>query len=924
MKMPQRKIYLFLPVSFFAFALYFLFPAPPAIGAHTYTLETWTVEEGLPQNSILCLLQDRTGYIWFGTQSGLVRFDGAAFRIYNRWNTPHNGHLRSDTVTALYQDDDNTLWVGTEGGGLSCMKNNEWRSYSTREGLPNDSIRAIYGDAEGNLWIGTANGLARLNKMNMTEETFQVYTDADEPWGDIITAVTGSSCGGLWIGTGNNGLYVVKNNKYQRFKPAGGPTIGEDAEITALCEDRSGCLWIGTEKGLLCLEKGRVHAPLPENHPLAGSAVRTLMPDSSGSLWIGTDGEGIYRLTAGVFTAVPLPQGLSDDFIYALCEDREANVWIGTYTNGLARLTPARVSAVTTENGLPQNLVRTVMEDRDGNLWVGTDRKGVVKITNDKVTDKILPGTRISTIYRDRAGNLWLGTPGSGVIRLENGNPALSFTYTTRDGLCSDEITVIRGDGDRAGVLWVGTTNGLNRFENGRFTSLTAFKNIHIKAIEESKTLWLGTAEGLLQLKGARWEAVLTGAGHKLGYDILCLYLDQQGEDLWFGTNGSGLGRLQLNNGAFTLYTTDAGLPHNYIFSILEDHEKNLWMSSYRGVFRVSRHQLDALAQKKISLLRPLYLDETDGMRSRECVRGGQPPAWKSAAGKLYFPTVKGLAVIDPASLGLNRIPPPVIIEEVLINNEPAAAGEKTVFPAGKNIIEFYFTALSFTAPGRVKLRYKLEGFDTRWVEVVPRQKRTALYLNLSPGSYRFNVIACNNDGLWNDKPAVFEFKIKAPFYRQPLFYLLTVLILAAAAAGGVWFSRKKRGGKQVKPKYKTSALLPETVEQVLPRLMQLMEQEKVFLNADLTLKSLAARLSVHYNYLSQIINEQMKQSFNDFINGYRIEEARKKLVDPAEKDKTVLDIAYETGFYSKSVFNTAFKKFTGMTPSQYRKTAAV
>ncbi len=914
--MLQRKTYLFLPVSFLVFALYFLFLAPRAIGAHIYTLETWTVEEGLPQNSVLCLLQDRTGYIWFGTQSGLVRFDGAAFRIYNRWNTPHYGHLRSDTITALYQDGNNTLWIGTEGGGLSCMKKNGWRSYSTKEGLPNDFIRAIYGDGEGNLWIGTANGLARLN---VKEETLQVYTD-DDLWGDAVTAITGSSSGGLWIGTGDNGLYVVKDNTYQRFNPKDEPAREKIAEITALCEDRSGCLWIGTEKGLFCLEKGRIRTPVPENHPLAGNTIRTLMPDSSGSLWIGTDGEGIYRLTAGTFTAIPFRHGLSDDFIYALFEDREANVWIGTYTSGLARLTSARVTSITTENGLPQNLVRTLTEDRDGYLWVGMDRKGAAKIKNDKIIDKILPGTRLNAIYRDSTGSLWLGTRGSGVIRLENGNPDLSFTYTTRDGLSSDEITVIRGD--RSDILWVGTTNGLNRFENGRFTSLTAFKEKNIKAIEESKTLWLGTGQGLLQLKGERWEAVLTGEGNELGYDILCLYFDHQG-NLWLGTNGSGLGRLQLNNGAFTLYTTDAGLPHNYIFSILEDRQKNLWMSSYRGVFRVSRAQLDALAQKKISLLRPLCLDETDGMRSRECVKGGQPSAWKSFTGKLYFPTVKGLAVIDPAALRINRIPPPVIIEEVLINNEPAAADEKTVFPAGKNIIEFYFTALSFTAPGRVKLRYKLEGFDTRWEEVTPRLKRTALYLNLNPGSYRFNVIACNNDGLWNDKPAVFEFKIESPFYKQPLFYLLIVLILVAAAAGALWFSRKKEEDKQIKPqepKYKTSALLPETVEQVLPRLMKLMEEEKVFLNADLTLKPLAARLNVHYNYLSQIINEQMKQSFNDFINNYRIEEARKKLVDPAEKDKTVLDIAYETGFYSKSVFNTAFKKFTGMTPSEFRR----
>ena len=190
-------------------------------------------------------------------------------------------------------------------------------------------------------------------------------------------------------------------------------------------------------------------------------------------------------------------------------------------------------------------------------------------------------------------------------------------------------------------------------------------------------------------------------------------------------------------------------------------------------------------------------------------------------------------------------------------------------------------------------------------------------------------VTACNSDGLWNENGATYEFTIKYPFYKQPLFYLVIIVSLLAASIGtSLWFYRRKLQVQPVtkyksdEPKYKTSALLPETVEEVLPRLLQLMEKEKIFLKADLNLKSLAQRLNVHYNYLSQIINERLNRSFNDFINSYRIEEAKKKLLDPAEKDKTILDIAYDTGFYSKSVFNTAFKKFTGMTPSEFKHAA--
>lgn len=908
-------------ILFFVSVLYLLLPALLA----SYTIETWTTEEGLPQNSVLCLVQDKTGYIWFGAQSGLVRFDGVAFRVYNRWNTPH---LNSDKITALYEDSSGGLWVGTDGGGLSRMKNHEWVSYTTKEGLSNDSVRALYGDREGSLWIGTANG---LNRLAPGKEKFEVLTTDDDLWGNSITAITGSANGGPWIGTDDNGLYYINNGKYQPYKSEGEPI---DRSITALFEDRSGRLWIGTQNGLLCLEKGRTRRPIPPNHPLANNAVRSLLLDSSGVLWIGTDGEGIFQFSGDTFSSLPFSHGLFDDFIYSMLEDREANVWVGTFTGGLTRLTCARASTITTGSGLPQNLVRVLLEDRNGGLWVGMDRKGLVKIKDNKVSGDVFPIAGITALYQDNGNNLWIGTQKNGITRLARGDlrNTAADTYTTREGLSNNEITAIRGD--KAGNIWIGTANGLARFEKGRFTVYAQKKDkpnlpVRIQAIEIQEndspfTLWVGTAQGLMQLKGDHLEEVLTSNSgrERLDYDIQCLYADPRG-NLWIGVNGGGLGR--FSNRALTLYTTDSGLPNNYIFGILEDAQKNLWLSSNKGVFRVSVEQLDDLVQKKIRALTPLYLDEKDGMESSECVKGGQPSAWKTTDGKLWFPTVKGVAVIDPGSITLNHIPPPVIIEEVLVNNEPATNRVKPVFLPGKNMIEFYFTALSFTAPGRVKLRYKMEGFDSRWIEVAPREKRAALYLNLGPGDYRFLVTACNNDGLWNEKGAAFEFMIKYPLYKRPLFYLLMAALLLITAAGATrWFFRRRPQPmariKPEEPKYKTSALLPETVEEVLPRLLQLMEKEKVFLKADLNLKSLARRLNVHYNYLSQIINEHLNQGFNDFINSYRIEEAKKKLLDPAEDNKTILDIAYDTGFYSKSVFNTAFKKFTGMTPSEFKK----
>lgn len=930
--MPNRNLSTLIRVliSLFAFNLFLLVFEPLKLRAfdikknqNPYIFKAWTTEDGLPQNSVLSLIQDKTGYIWSGTRSGLVRFDGVAFRIFNRWNT---GPLKNDTIPALYEDRDGVLWIGTDGGGLNRLKNGEWISYTTKNGLSNNNIRTIYGDREGNLWIGTANGLNRLKNGK-----FEVYTAGDELWGNSITAITANSSGGLWIGTDDNGLYLVKEGKYRAVQLDSDETISR-GEITSLCEDGSRGLWIGTKNGLYYLENGKIRAPTSQGHPLSDNSILTLMKDSKGSLWIGTDGEGIYRFFNGRFIAIPTPPGLTlnHDFIYALLEDREANLWIGTYTGGLTRLTHARVATITTGNGLPQNLVRTLLEDSNGSLWVGTDQEGVVKLTAAGVkTGEKLSGRRITALYQDREGNLWIGTRRSGITRIKNDT---SRVYTTRDGLSSDEITVIFGDSSNN--LWIGTSSGLNRFENGRFTiynkkTPSPGPGIHIRTIAEDRQhqLWIGTQQGLQLLREGHLLDFSTAKGKKIEHDVLSLYADDK-ENLWIGTNGSGLACFRLNNRALTryiyTYTTETGLPNNYIFSILEDHRGNLWMSSYRGVFRVSKSQLEAVARKRIPKLTPLCIDEKDGMRSSECLMGGQPSAWKTFDGKLCFPTLKGVAVLDPSSIKINRVPPGVFLEEVFVDNRPVKIGENTIFSPGKQIIEFYFTALSFTAPGKVKIQYKLEGFDTQWMDVTPRQKRAALYLNLDPGNYRFKVIACNNDGVWNDKGAAFDFKIKSPFYKQPLFYLLIILVFSAVV-GVSWFLYRKRYikvGKEKKgeKKYKTSALLPETVEEVLPRLMQLIEEEKIFLEADLTLNKLAQRLNVHYNHLSQIINEQLKSSFNDFINRYRIEEAKKEMGKPGGNKKTILEIAYETGFYSKSVFNTAFKKFTGKTPSQYRK----
>lgn len=907
------------------------------VGDSRYIVTAWTIEDGLPQNSVLCLTQTRQGYIWFGTQSGLVRFDGMSIRIYNRWNTEG---LKNDRVLSLYEDTGGSLWVGTDGGGLSRLKIKEraWTLYTTKQGLSNNTVRGIAGDNQDSLWIGTDNG---LNHLEVKTGKIKIYTVDDGLSGYSVTALAVSGDGTLWIGTSGTGLNRMKDNK---FLPPPSQAALYGKTILALHEDRPGSLWIGTDFGLYHLEKDEIQIHQAVT-PLSDFSINAIMEDRSGSLWIGTDGEGLYRrqTQTNLFTAATTRQGLPDDFIHSLLEDQEGNLWIGTFTTGLVRLKFTSIRSITTANGLPENRIHAILRDNLGSLWVGTQRNGLSKIKIENNTSRViqtfttaqgLPDNRVRTLYQDREENLWIGTRGGGLAKKENKKFQV---FTDKDGLSANEITAIFQD--KAGTLWVGTAHGLNHWKNGTFApypQTPLLTTAHIRAIGEDHqgNLLVGTREGLFLIKEGTTQLFAPD------YDVLAFIGDSSG-DLWIGTNGSGLMRFKQGNpGLRTIFTTDNGLPNNYIFSITGDDRRNLWMSSYRGVFRVSKKELSDFTDKKnqeVPFITAVSFDEKEGMPSGECVMAGHPSAWKTRnqgkQSKLYIPTIKGIAVFDfgtPATLmpGVKPLPPPVIIENVIVDNQSIIdLSSLPILSPQTQVVEFYFTAVNFTAPEKVRILYKLDGFDTQWQESSPQQKRMAFYLNLPAGDYSFNVAACSNSGVWNHQGARFEFRINTHFYKRPVFYLL--ILLGTALVGGLiyWLlykQKKIKSGKQEeerkKEKYKTSALLPETVEEVLPKLTRLMEQEKVFLDPDLNLQKLSQQLHVHYNHLSRIINEHMGKSFNDYINSYRIEEAVKKLADPVESQKTILEIAYDTGFYSKSVFNTAFKKFTGMTPSQYKK----
>lgn len=938
-------------------------------GQERYIVTTWTGENGLPQDAVVSMLQSRSGYMWLGTALGLVRFDGVSFQVYNRWNIPG---LSGDSIISLYENRDGILWAGTEGAGLACLEKGQWKTYTRQHGLADNTIRAICSDIHHSTWAGTDNGLIRV--INGKIDSFDMSHGLVGP---RVTALVIDRNGKLWIGTSGGLNFTLPNrDKTITIQPA---PFFPSMEITALYEDSRGVLWIGTENGLFRWENNELQ-PDGNNGMLPQSTISAMIESTPGHLWIGTYGEGIFQLHEGKLQAFIPPPELAGAFIHTILPDQEGNIWFGT-TSGLTRLKPALVHSFTTANGLPESRVHSILQDHQGDWWIGTDRKGLVQVRDGTVlrqwtTADGLTSNLVRVLYQDAHHHLWVGTQDNGltVMKFQKGQYTAVESFTTKNGLNSNHITAVFID--HTGCLWVGTAQGLNWREDSRtwrafpgtrpahplssrHLSNYPLSNHYIRAIVQGRDngLRVATREGLFlvhQFKPSPIYPPLTRTMDAPAMaDILSLYEDNNG-NWWAGTNGSGLLRLEKKPPHdCTIFTTTHGLPSNYVFNIIPDSQGYTWFSSFKGVYRISLKELEQHSTSDPPFLRLIAYDQNEGMPSAQCSMTGQPSAFLTSQGQILVPTAKGLAIFHSTATPAKSHPPTITIENVLADDQPLLDTNghplKNSVPTGTGVLEFHFNAFNFSAPEKIQLFYKLQGYDTTWKSIPPRQKRTAFYLNLPPGNYRFDVAAGSPDGAWNVDGPSFAFTVGPTPGQNLLIYSIIFLLIAALTTGVfILFNRRRRelqsqtpdttvltpdpkttktiepaisSPKENKPeKYKTSALLPETVESVMPRLIKLMEEEHIYLDPDLNLKKLSQQLHVHYNHLSQIINERIGKSFNDYINYYRIQSAVQKLSDPAANHQTILEIAYDTGFYSKSVFNTAFKKFTGKTPSQFRK----
>jgi ligand-binding sensor domain-containing protein/signal transduction histidine kinase len=778
----------------------------PALGTakplREFGQQTWQSDSGLPQNTVRAITQTRDGYLWIGTEAGLVRFDGIDFAVYDTENTPA---LRSDVIGSLQEDAAGDLWIGTTNG-LVSEHAGIFTAYGVKDGLPAPAVLALYRtqhagrllvltpggvaafdqnrgrlvaianterlglaegaslvteDAEGRVWIGGPGSLARVDPGAMRASMPIEISQAGE-----VRALAASPDGTIWAG-GASGLVILRDGRLRPVPLASLPAH----DVTSLLPDGADGMWIGTSRGPAwssSLSQGATRI-LPE---FAGMRVLGLYRDREGAVWVETT-DGVARITAGhveMATRAPALTGL-----LAIFEDREGSMWFGTDTAGLHVLRDQPFSTLTTEDGLSANLVRAVFEDHSGTMWIGTSGGGLDRLTDGKVSQYTgaLPSKVILALAETRSGpeyDLWVGTP-EGLARLHAGG---NRVVTTADGLADDFVRSLYADAD--GSLWIGTRNGLSHYRDGSFHSYSKLDGLPGDLVgtmlrSRNGRLWVGTLGGLCFLNGDYFVPVAAHEGLPVGA-VTALLEDQSGS-LWVGINDHGLSRLR----AGTATNFSAGNLPSTIYGMLEDRSGHLWLSSRKGVDRVSIAALEAYAAKGGSLAVAHY-GSADGMRISEASGGGHPAAWRARDGGLWFATLDGAAVVYPSDGPRNPVPPLTAIEQVLIDEQPVAPtaqrGVIRVAP-GRGRFSIRYAGLSFVSPQRTEYQYMLQGFDKNWVDA--RQRRTAFYTNVPPGSYRFLVRCANSDGVWSLEPAAQSFVVQPYFYQTAWFYSLLAIV---------------------------------------------------------------------------------------------------------------------------------------------------
>jgi ligand-binding sensor domain-containing protein/signal transduction histidine kinase len=775
-------------------------------GSDSFIIKHWQTDEGLPQNSVTSILQDQTGYLWLGTLNGLVRFDGDRLTVFDENNTPG---LNSSRIVSLFEDRAGHLWVGTETAGIARIKDGKVTTYEIGQGVTGKCLAAACQDAAGAVWLYTRDG----QLWRQANEKFTVFSfGLDRP--GAYRAAVAETGGPVWIATDAR-LSAIGPNA------SPGPLehqVQQDARLTRLdflAPSRSGGYWRLADNRIQKWRSGAVERDLGP-YPWPRFLVAAACEDEQGNLVLGTLGTGIlWYQTNGVPIQVAKKDGLSHDIVLSLCFDREGNLWAGTDGGGLNRIKRRTFALLDQRHGLPAPVIQSVCEDAQGGVWIGSNGGGLTYLKERQLRnygrEQGLLSLHVYSVFVDRSQRVWAGTWGGGLLWQIGGR------FERVPGAERLNPVVLAIHQDRLGSLWFGTQGGLARWQEGEwqlFTHAEGLPGNEVRAIAEDweGSLWLGTVGGgLARFRDGQFNCFRKSDGLPSD-DLSSLLVDSEGV-LWIGTYGGGLGCLR--EGKFTRFTMREGLASNSIGPLLDDGQGCLWLCSNVGLMRLRKADLQELARSPRAAVHCRVYARPDGLPTRECTLGSQPGAARTQDGRLWFPTTKGLVAVHPTQLRDNPHPPPVVIESALLDGQDqktnllqTGISRALQVPPGTERLEIRYTALCLSAPDRARFRYRLEGYETSWIEA--GAGRSAHYSRIAPGDYRFGVIACNEDGVWSKVGRGLAITVAPPFWRTWWFLSLAAVVSLGAVAFTVYFLSTQRLQRQLEHARQKEALEKE------------------------------------------------------------------------------------------------------------------
>ena len=728
-----------------------LFAVNPNLSVDQYLHTTWTQEEGSALPPIEALAQTADGYLWLGTNKGLIRFDGMRF---TEWSPSSGPPLPDLNVGRLHPASSGGLWVAT-AAGLLLVDRGRVRRYPALDKLPCPIITAIEEARSGGLWIlNSCPGTATLARLS-ADGTLQTFGIGDGLPSQRPRSLLQDLQGNLWIGTAS---------AVCQWSPGSAAVCSEGSAVgvSLLTEGAKGQLVIADDVKTQVFRffNGHVEPVAPRIPDTEFS--RAMIRDRDGNIWIGTSGQGLLRYRGGRVDRFTRSEGLSSNVVNDLLEDHEGDIWVAT-ARGIDRIRDPKVQLYSTLNGLSSDLINAVYGARDGTVWIGTSAGGLDRLDGEHVIAYSraagLPDRSVYSLYEDAAGKLWVATDYE-VARQSGGR---FVEVLAASGQHLNRVFSIAGN--PSGALWLANAQGLFNVRNGvaRPVSVPGSDNTDIYGLLVARAgdVWLG------HYRGGITVLCNGSAKHFDGHDglgsgpVRALYEDDDGT-VWAGI-GDGLSRFR--DARWTTWTAAQGLPEGGVQGIVDDEAGGLWLLTPAGVLRLTRASLDGPAKP----LQFVLYGRTEGLRLGKGMPN--PRLTRSRDGRLWLCTEDGVAAIDPARVKSNPVPPPVAIEQVIADGKTLDTASAAEIAFRGHDLQIVYTGISLMVPERVRFRYRLYGLNSNWTDAGTR--RNVAYVNLPPGHYRFQVVAANNDGLWNNAGADFALRVDPYFYQTKWFALL-------------------------------------------------------------------------------------------------------------------------------------------------------